>query len=101
MYVIKVTVESESSLVYSFHEQITPVSDDIGRGIFVIRKSLSNFYKDYPLAVTMTIMDDRGLFYCQKENKYIPTVKYEDIVIPLNEIAKEKLQEFVLGKNGE
>ena len=101
MYVIKVTVESESSLVYSFHEQITPVSDDIGRGLFVIQKSLSNFYKDYPLAVTMTIMDDMGLYYSQKENKYIYAGKYEDIVIPLNEKAKENLREFVLGKNGE
>ncbi len=96
MHVIKVMAEGGDPLVYFVQETKDCLLE---RGVSTFWDAFRKQYEHASFAVTMTIMKDSGYYYSPKLGQYILTDRYEDVVIPLNDAAKEKLRESPLEKN--
>lgn len=90
MYILRVFTGDET-LTYTFQNTSWGKGGDDGLGITVFLGAMKKYYKDYGMPASVRIMNDNGLFYNPKLNKYVHTGDWKEISIPLNEMAEEEL----------
>ena len=91
MYILRVFTGDET-LTYTFHNTSWGRGGDDALGITVFLSAFKKKYEDHRLPASVRIMNDSGLFYNPKLNKYVHTGDWKEISIPLNKMAEEELE---------
>lgn len=78
MMTLKIHEEGEDTLVYFFQDESYGKHGNLGKGITTFVSAMRKQYKDFPLKVTLTIMNDRGEYYNHTTNKYNVAVEWKD-----------------------
>lgn len=85
MYVIKVNTGDEL-LTYTFQNTSSGKSGDDTVGIGLFSTAFRNMYKNSRLPVTMTIMNENGLYFSPTANKHVHTEDKKEITIYLSDV---------------
>lgn len=88
MYTFKVRTDSEV-LTYTFQNTSSGKAGDDGLGVIVFLKAMKAYYKDYPEKVSVTVMNDAGLYFDVNTNRYIHTDDYRKVSIVLSDGRKD------------
>lgn len=90
MYIIRVFTGDET-LTYTFQNTSWGKGGDDALGIVVFLGAFKKYYENHRMPASVRIMNDNGLFYNPKLNKYVYTDNWKEISIPLNDAAEKEL----------
>lgn len=79
MIIFKI-INEDGTLIYTLHEESHGNWSNLGSGVITFISAMKEQYRYHPLETTLTVMNDRGEYYNQEKNKYLPYDEKQSVI---------------------